>query len=228
MQLPASDPWWKGCRWTLGLCAAMTVANLGLFCQAPDAFAQLIDGLQFDRQAIFEGQVWRLVTGNLVHWSSEHFFLDVVPFLIVGLLYERCFQRHYPWILLTSALAVGGGVLLFAPEMGTYRGLSGVDSGQFAAVLGLEFWLAVRQPRRWAWVAPAAAIFILKILYECGSGEMFFGTESLGDIGVPLPVAHAAGTLGAVAFLLIAARRVSRCPQFAPVSGRLTEGGSSG
>jgi rhomboid family GlyGly-CTERM serine protease len=218
MQLFASDPWWKGCRWTLGLCAAMTVANLGLSSHAPDAFTQLIDGLQFDRQAIFQGQVWRLVTGNVVHWSLEHFFLDVGPFLIVGVLYERYFQRQYPWILLTSAVAVGGGVLLLAPEMGTYRGLSGVDSGQFAAALGVEFWLAARQPRRWAWVAPAAAIFILKILYECGSGQMFFGTESLGNIGVPIPVAHAAGTLGAVAFLLSAARRVSPCPQFAPVS----------
>lgn len=201
MLSPALKPWWKECPWTLGLAAVMAVANLGLLDNAPAILTQLVETLQFDRHAILDGQLWRLLTGNVVHWSVEHFLLDVGAFLAVGLLYERHLGRRYPWILLASAVAVGGGVLVFAPEMATYRGLSGVDSGQFAAALAVECWLAVREPRRWTWVAPAAAIFAVKILYECGSGQMFFGTESLGDVGVPLPVAHAAGTLAAAAFL---------------------------
>ena len=197
MKPPQTEPWWMSCRWTLGLVAAMAVLNLGLFPNAPEAFARLIADLQFDRQAILAGQLWRLATGNLVHWSVEHFFLDVGAFLVVGLLYERRLPRSYAWILLASGVAVGCSLLIFQPEMCIYRGLSGVDSGQFVAALGVEFWLARRHPARWIWVAPAAAVFAAKILYECTSGQTFFGTESLGNIGLPIPLAHAAGVLGA-------------------------------
>ncbi len=179
----------------------MGVVNVGLFPHVPEALSQLPSALQLDRQAILQGQLWRLATGNLVHWSAEHFLLDVGAFLVVGLMYERYLKRQYPWILLASALAVGCGVLLFLPEMGVYRGLSGVDSGQFAAALCAEIFLAARRPRRWIWALPAATIFVIKIAYECCSGQMFFGTESLGNIGLPTPLAHAAGTVAALASL---------------------------
>ncbi len=42
------------------------------------------------------------------------------------------------------------------------------------------------------------AIFSLKIVWELSTGQMFFGTESLGNIGIPVPVSHAAGTLAAL------------------------------
>lgn len=43
--------WWSEHRWTLGFCAVMGIANAGLFTNA-GLFAQLIDWLLFDRQAI--------------------------------------------------------------------------------------------------------------------------------------------------------------------------------
>jgi len=202
-----STPWWKTCRWTLGLTAAIAIANLGLFLVDSEVFASLIEWLQLDRQAILDGQLWRLITGNLVHWSREHLFLDAGVFLIVGLMYERHLSWRYPWVLLGSALAVGCGVMLLTPELATYRGLSGVDSGQFAAVLCVEAMLARTQRRRWLWLAPAALIFVVKILHECTSGQMFFGTESLGDIGVPTPVAHAAGAVAALVVVAVSGSR---------------------
>jgi len=212
LEASTSRPWWQGCRWTLGLCAAMTVLNLGLVSGTPPLVGQLVDLLQLDRRAVLDGQLWRLVTGNLVHWSREHFLLDVGAFALVGLLYERRLGRHYPWLLLAAGLAVGGGVFLFLPEMSVYRGLSGVDSGQFAAALCAEVALARREGRRWLWIAPAAGVFLLKILSECATGEMFFGTESLGDIGDPVPLAHAAGAAAAVLFLAgAAALRMPDC-----------------
>ncbi len=216
MQTITPDPWWKSCRWTLGLCAAMTLANLGLFPWAPDALRWLVEWLQFDRQAILQGEFWRLVSGNMVHWSVEHFLLDVGAFAIVGLLYER-HLRHYPWILAAAGMSVGLGVLLFLPAMDTYRGLSGVDSGQFAAVLFFECMAAAGQARRWLWIAPAASIFAIKILYECATGEMFFGTESLGAIGLPTPLAHAAG---AAAGILAAAVLTRIAPRPTIAAGR--------
>ena len=74
----------------------------------------------------------------------------------------------------------------------------GLDGVEVAGLHGH----AARDVRRWLWVAPAAAVFLLKIVSECATGQMFFGTESLGNIGDPVPLAHAAGTAAAVAFLL--------------------------
>ena len=193
----------------------MAVLNLGLFPFASGALGPLVEWMQFDRQAILHGQLWRLLTGNLVHWSVEHFFLDVGAFAIVGLLYERHLSRHYPWILLAAGLAVGCGMLVLLPEMATYRGLSGVDSGQFAAALCVECRLAGRQARRWVWVAPAAVIFTVKIFYECLSGQMLFGTESLGNIGLPIPLAHVAGASVAVIFLAVGLAFRPRTPSLA-------------
>jgi rhomboid family GlyGly-CTERM serine protease len=181
----------------------MLLFNLGLLFDRPNWSSHLVTTLQFDRPAILHGEIWRVITGNLVHWSLEHFALDVAVFLVVGCLYEPIIRRIYPWLMLASAAAVGVGLLLFQPALTIYRGLSGVDSGQFAAAVGIECLLASREKRRWLWVGPATAVFALKILFECGTGQMFFGTESLGDIGRPVPLAHAAGVAAVLGFVAI-------------------------
>lgn len=196
-------PWWSDIRWTLGLVAVMAVLNLGLFGWAPQPFQGLIDYLEYDRQAILHGEVWRLLTGNLVHWSLEHFFLDVGVFLVVGLLYERYLTRWYPWLMLGTATLVGIALLLFQPDLAVYRGLSGVDSGQFAAALCVEFALSRQEKQRLLWVAPAAVVFFAKIAFECFTGRLFFGTGSLGDVGEATPLAHAAGVAAALAIMLV-------------------------
>jgi rhomboid family GlyGly-CTERM serine protease len=178
----------------------MAVMNVGLFAFAPDAARSLLDWLQFDRAAILQGQIWRLLTGNLVHWSPEHFLLDVGAFLAVGLMYEPARQRQYPWILLVAALSVGLSVLIFLPDMSIYRGLSGVDSGQFVFALAVECRLAWRDRQCWLWLAPVVGIFVWKILSETMTGQMFFGTELLGNIGLPTPLAHAAGAVSVLVF----------------------------
>jgi hypothetical protein len=92
--------------------------------------------------------------------------------------------------------------MVLLPEMQTYRGLSGVASGQFAAALCAEATLARRDRSRWLWLAPVAAVFAAKILFEIGTGQMFFATQSLGNIGVPVPLSHAAGIAGALGLLM--------------------------
>jgi rhomboid family GlyGly-CTERM serine protease len=181
----------------------MLALNFGLLTGTPAWGGAFVSALQYDRTSILDGQVWRLITGNLVHWSFEHFALDVGAFLVVGFLYEPIIRRIYPWLMLAAASTVGVVLFLFQPELTIYRGLSGVDSGQFATALGIECLLAWRQQRRWLWVGPAAAIFVLKILYECGTGRLFFGTESLGDIGRPVPLSHAAGVVAMLGFVTL-------------------------
>ena len=199
IQRHISIRWYEACPWTLGLSTVMLLLNLGLLFWTPNA-ENVLNWLQYDRSAIVEGQLWRLVTGNLVHWSAEHFLLDVAVFLFIGCLYERSLGNSYPWILFLTGMAVGASALIFLPQMALYRGLSGVDSGLFAAVLCLECGQAQRDRRNWLFLLPAVGIFVLKLGYESATGRMFFGTESLGDLGQPVPLAHAAGAFAAVLF----------------------------
>lgn len=195
----SSNRWYTTCPWTLGISTVMLLLNLGLFFWLQSA-ENVLNWLQYDRSAIVEGQLWRLVTGNLVHWSAEHFLLDVAVFLLIGCLYERSLGNSYLWILFLTGLVVGASALIFLPQMATYRGLSGVDSGLFAAVLCLECVEAVRDRRHWLFLLPVVSVFALKLVYESATGQMFFGTESLGDLGQPVPLAHTSGAFAAIVF----------------------------
>ncbi len=197
--------------WTVGVVAVMGVANLGLWFDAP-VFEAILQGLQFDRAAIRNGEFWRLVTGNLVHWSVEHCLLDVAAFALLGWLYEPAFRRNnqkhsrrqrqlwsLPVMLLVTSCGVGLTVLVLQPEMMIYRGLSGVDSGLFAIALMFECSEAKNDGARWWYVVPAALVFVVKLGFEVTTGGMFFGTESLGDLGQPVPLAHLSGAVFASA-----------------------------
>lgn len=191
------------CPVTLGLTALMILLNWGLIETAPELLRKLPPLLEYDRTAFAAGEVWRLVTGNLVHWSVEHACLDVGAFAIVGWMFERRLRGIYAPLLIASGLCVGLTLWLGEPQLERYRGFSGVNSAQFAAVVIVELLTAWRTPRRWLWVAPAAGIFLVKIVSECATGTMFFGTESLGDIGIPVPMSHAAGALSGASLAII-------------------------
>jgi rhomboid family GlyGly-CTERM serine protease len=153
--------------------------------------------------------VWRLVTGNLVHWSRPHFFLDVGVFLILGLMFERSIGSSFPWLLVAMSLASGlAGLALWPPET-RCRGLSGVDSGLFAAALVVEGRLALQDRARWLWVAPAAAIFIAKNGYELATGQPFFNTDRLlGPMTMAVTVHLAAIATAVVWCAVVLARSV--------------------
>ncbi len=182
--------------WTFGLSLVIVLMNLGTVTTSEGFFKELLVTLDFDREAIAQGEVWRLLTGNLVHWSFEHFALDLVAFLFVGILFERRIGSVYPMMLLISGLAVGCSIYLFSPSIEFYRGLSGVDSGQFAVAV-LSEGLRSKSKAQLAFPLLLGIGLILKLAYECFTGELLFSTGSLGYLGDPTPIAHFAGTVGA-------------------------------
>lgn len=48
---------------------AVAIASILIFFTAGTG-----DLLQYERRAIGEGELWRLLTGHLAHWNFEHFF----------------------------------------------------------------------------------------------------------------------------------------------------------
>src|SRR5579862_7053662 len=99
----------------------------------------LTTGLAYDRRAILSGAVWRLWTGNWVHLGVTHYALNAASLAAFSALCpERLCLRDWAlrWSLLPAA--VGLGLLLFAPSVQQYVGLSGVVYGLLFLGLGRE------------------------------------------------------------------------------------------
>jgi rhomboid family GlyGly-CTERM serine protease len=89
--------------------------------------------LRYERSGIDHGQLWRLITGNLVHLGYWHLFLNA---LSVALLVALCPERASPveWLkrVVLIGLGMSVGLYFFVPTLDTYVGLSGLVYGLFA------------------------------------------------------------------------------------------------
>ena len=172
------------------------------------ASASLIEGLRrwlvYDRAAVGQGQWWRLLSGNLVHFSTLHAAMDLVAVLIAGGLLERRGYPHYWSLCLLSAAAVGAAVQWLRPDLGGYGGLSGIAMAM-VATLCLE---GLREGGAWAWICAAAlALLLAKLGWELATGSSL--SAAAGEQAyLPVPQAHAAGV--AAAALLFGLRRIRR------------------
>jgi rhomboid family GlyGly-CTERM serine protease len=182
----------------------VVLLNLGLFEGFEVEGRALLAALQFDGVAIRDGQLWRVVTGNLVHWDRQHLLLDGVAFLVLGLTYERRFPRSYPLLLLAAALAVGIVGIVYWPPQTLCRGLSGITAAQFAAALGAEAIGTRRNPGRWLWLGPAVALFLAWFIYGSVTGKPLlpFGLNRSENQQVAV-LAHFAGAGTGACYVLL-------------------------
>jgi len=154
--------------------------------------------LIYDRAAIGDGELWRLVTGNLVHYSAPHFAYDVTPLLIAGLLIEIRSHGHFVALCLLSGAFIGMALYLGKPEVIVFGGLSGIVTAAvtFLCLQGLE------KTGAWRWLCLAVLVCLaLKI-----STEMAFGSSFLLGAGpqnfVPVPESHVIGAATALLLFL--------------------------
>lgn len=179
---------------TLGVAAAVVVAFA-----VPGAFDRLV----WDREAIGQGSVWRIATGQLVHGGGAHLLWDILPLVLVGVMWENALGRRY-WVALgLSLLAVGVGLFFLDPRLVAYCGLSGALVGLWVAGgLGgaASEERAGRLPLARLYRA-AAWLGVAKIGFEVVSGStLFVSPANVGGSAVPL--AHALGALGGAVAVL--------------------------
>jgi rhomboid family GlyGly-CTERM serine protease len=173
--------------WTLGICAAA----LAVF-SAPQLEALLV----YNRSAIEEGELWRLLTGNLVHLSPAHLMRDLIPLFLAGSLLESARGRDFPVLCLLSGTIVGAALYLTEPSLLVYGGMSGIVTAVvvYLCLNGLA-------DDRAAYRALCVAALILvgaKILLETAFGASI-GPEGL----IVVPLSHAVGAAtAAVLFAL--------------------------
>ncbi len=185
-----------------GLTAGLTAAALmAIFVQAWPA-AQ--EALQLHAGGVAAGQIWRLVTGHLTHWSWPHAISDTATFVGLCILGSRCPRRL---AILTAVLAVtvSVAVLLFGGSIEVYRGLSGISYGLLTWLL----WGYASREQRWL-----QALWLGCLVY--------ITTKTVLDCFLPLPLlpnflpdgiavagsAHLAGIAKGFAFSIIDRIRV--------------------
>lgn len=148
-------PWWS-----IGLVAG---------CVAAWAIAPLADLLIYKRDAIAQGECWRLFTGHIVHYSGTHLLNNFLVLVPAALLIEVRSRRDLMRVLLVSMSAIGLAIWVFQPGISTYAGSSGIALAlvTFAGLRGMQ-----GNPR-WRMVCGLVLILVAGKL----AGESLFGWQ---------------------------------------------------
>ena len=171
--------------WTLVICAVA-----GLVYIIPKLGSLLI----YDRAAIIHGELWRLVTGNLVHLSPMHLAYDLSALLITGSIIEIRGYRFFPLLCLSAAVLIGIVIFRLEPAIHFYGGLSGIviAAATYLCLHGLL------EKGVWRWLCTAMlAALTAKIGIELIFGQSFLFATSTEKF-VPVPLSHLTGSVTAI------------------------------
>lgn len=174
--------------------------SVTLACAAASSVPPAAAFLQYDRALVQQGEVWRLLTGQMVHWTAPMALLDLTVLLGLGGVLEATGRRYAVVTALCLGAAMTGlGVAWFSSGVPVYRGASGLASALFVLVAMETFAATRRFPVRVLAVA-SLALFLAKTGAEVATGRSISSTLPFG-IRV-LPGVHLAGGAGgAIAFL---------------------------
>jgi rhomboid family GlyGly-CTERM serine protease len=148
-------------------------------------------GLGWERAAILQGELWRLLSGHLVHFSFSHAGADLLALMAMGTVAEPLAgSRRFAKILAGGAVLMSLGLLALAPELNEYRGASGLAT-LAAALGGVLAWR--RHPVSRPMLACAALALASKTLWEA-----FAHMAAFTDLPAGVAVAWQAHLLGAL------------------------------
>jgi len=102
---------------------------ISLVCMAAFLSTPIASRLIFDREAILNGQVWRLLSCHLVHFTPSHLIYNLFAFVIASWILERKSLCHLLIIYSLTAVSISMALLIFAPDMDFYGGVSGMACG---------------------------------------------------------------------------------------------------
>lgn len=186
----------------IAICAAiMTYWPQGLFV------------LRYDRIPILSGELWRLLSGHLVHMNTPHLMLNLLAlFLLCELLWRDMPAWQGAGLMTVGSLGVSALLFTFHPELAWYAGLSGALHCLWAgcALLGClkgdanlkpALYTEVNEPNEASdrdnasriIAAVAMALLFLKLLLEFYFGPSERTAQAIG--GDVIAVAHAYGAL---------------------------------
>jgi rhomboid family GlyGly-CTERM serine protease len=168
-------PWW-----TLALVAGALLAWAW-----PDLAALLV----YDRAAIGDGQLWRLASGHLVHFSTGHLVANLGVLLVAGTALERRDARATAMLYGLAMPFIGVVLWLAEPSLAVFGGASGIV---FAVLTAFALEALARPGRHRLFGGALLAGLCLKLVAELGFGWST-GVLAPGSAIVAVPASHAAG-----------------------------------
>ncbi len=111
----------------------------------PAAAAALV----YDRSRVLQGEWWRILTGNWVHFTRSQLFWNLAVLVPAGLWSERQAAARTRWLFLAAPLLIGVIVFNIEADISRFGGLSGVAAG-VVVLLALNQ-LRVAETDRWFW-----------------------------------------------------------------------------
>jgi len=157
--------------------------------------------LRFERSGIAAGELWRLLTGHLVHLGVSHAFLNLAGLVLVWFLVGRAFDwKQWLWVMAGSVGAIDLGLWFGAPSLEWYVGLSGLLHGMLGA--GIVAGIVARSGE----ALILAVVVAGKLAWEQFAGPLP-GSETTSG-GAVIVDAHLYGVIGGtlVAAMLIRVR----------------------
>jgi rhomboid family GlyGly-CTERM serine protease len=180
-------------KFTANVTISLIIGGLiAVFATFPDTFFPL---LSLDRSKLAQGEAWRIITGNFVHFGWVHTLMNIAAFMIFAFALANAFSTaRFITLILFCGAAVGVGVYCLNPEYEIYAGLSGAIHGFFVAGL-----LANKRHALWLNSIFIAVLFG-KVLIEHRTNYHATELQSL----LPVAVAYDAHLYGALAGLAFA------------------------
>ncbi len=179
--------------------------NSLLFTMAAAAFAaaayslpSLTDALVYERQAVLNGEIWRIFTAPFVHFSPGHFLWDTVVFTAAGIAVSYEGFPLFKTVCFLAASIPGLIYVLFVPELEYYGGLSGMATGAVIYYCLCTVFMTRRKKTVWVLIL---ALTIIKIAIEAGLDNPIFADANAAEFRV-LSSAHIAGYGAALAVFL--------------------------
>lgn len=149
--------------------------------------------LEFDRRALLAGEIWRLWSGHLVHYSWQQSLVDGAVALVAGLIAARAYGvRRLLAALALAAPFISIGLLLFAPDCLYYRGSSGL-AVMLCVMAGASLWPRAGDPARMA-----LAVMALSLVAKIAS-EVLLLAQGWSDMPADVLISWQAHLLGALA-----------------------------
>ncbi len=175
-----------GTKWALPICILM-VSLLATY------HSETSSALTYDRGALLNGEIYRLLTFHFVHLSNAHFLINIFTLAVMWLFYGGTMRmREWMGAIVGCGCAIGLCLLLLSPEVEWSVGLSGLLYALFACA-------AIRMAMSGEYLSCAVVAFlIVKIVLEQTIGpstamEHFVGSSILVD-------AHMFGVIAGLLF----------------------------
>ncbi len=102
----------------------------------------ITQSLVYQRELIYQGEMWRLFTGHFLHTNGFHLLLNLAALFMLWALHGRFYTIiNYLGLFLLCAVSTSVGIYYYNSSLIQYVGLSGVLHGVFVfgAIMDIYF-----------------------------------------------------------------------------------------